>query len=650
MIGHGDRVGRYTVEYQLGRDSGQGRVYRATDDDDHVYALKIPQGDVRRFTRELDAAQAVKSRCVARVWDHDLAADPPHIAYELVPGQPLDEALHRRTLSVGDLLQIAADAAQGLADIHTVTTDSIPQLSHGDVTLDNIMVTTRNEAVLIDLGAAITGRGSTVSRNLIGKHGYWSPEQLDGDTGGPPSDVWQLAVCIARAGMGVMPFGSGLDSLRRIAEDAPSVHGLDGLLARLIAPCLQKDPRLRPAAAWVAEEARRLRASYDEGEYGNSLSPLQDIVRKVSTIHFRTSRRGLLSRKALLAPLPPDYKTQLTAAAPHVAVGDLVLSRDPALRMLRPSLVTAPPGLQALERPAPPPSPDACHSCQHQLAPLRDAWRSKDSRGRFESVYCPNAGHCPAQDRPLWHRFLHRVQPTRREHPLAALYAPGRWPHTVLTADATSISRACRGRDNLDLLLLNALVRSGNWNPTEYGIAEHMLDDTHLPAWHFCQIFHDHTGGSPAPELLARTFPNMTLPSNGLKLDTAADEVRERYVSRHSLSQYIRNGDGGLPQTTELWDVWVQAKGDFAEQARDNASELLAAYDVPVAPHCLPGLAGRRHPQVQRQPVPLRSLIDGTSPTTLVPKAQAPTVEGWWSEWRQPVLAAAELLESHVTR
>ena len=93
------------------------------------------------------------------------------------------------------------------------------------MTLDNIMVTDRNAAVIIDFGAAKMGNDSSVSRELFGKLGYFSPEAT-------ARSVWGVAIrhlaVRCRTGQGgyrTYAIGTGPESTRRVLDETPNLKG-----------------------------------------------------------------------------------------------------------------------------------------------------------------------------------------------------------------------------------------------------------------------------------------------------------------------------------------------------------------------------------------------------------------------------------------
>lgn len=395
----GTHVGPYTIERAVGRPGGQGSVYLARNADGYQFALKIPHEVSPRFIRELDAARAVVSPFVARVWDFDLQHEPPYIAYDAVPGRPLDEVVSERELAPEEVIKIFRQVARGLADIHSVTTAEMPQLSHGDLSPDNILVTPRNDAVVIDLGAAKTGNDSSLSRDLFGKFGYFAPEQLEGSASGPAADVWQFAVCFLRVVTGRMPFGSGPESMMRILEEPPNAVDTPDQLLSPILGCLRKEPSKRPAATHVAALLESLE---DSSRLLRSDQLYRRKVMRVNALDFRVRADGLIERQADLGASALGRFS--LSCGPEICVGDQVVL---ALRGLR-----APVELQHPSR-TPVACPNSCPECGRALTTLRGNWREPPYgpnhtryRGHVEQWFCPYTEACAAQSSAYLRRFV----------------------------------------------------------------------------------------------------------------------------------------------------------------------------------------------------------------------------------------------------
>ena len=96
----GTRLGNYEVLSRLG-EGGMGQVYRARDHRlQRDVALKIISQDLaehpeqlRRFTREAQAASALNHPNILTIHDFDETSSPPYLVMELVDGRTLQEIL-----------------------------------------------------------------------------------------------------------------------------------------------------------------------------------------------------------------------------------------------------------------------------------------------------------------------------------------------------------------------------------------------------------------------------------------------------------------------------------------------------------------------------------------------------------------------------
>lgn len=84
--------------------------------------------------------------------------------------------------------------------------------------------------------------------------------------------------------------------------------------------------------------------------------------------------------------------------------------------------------------------------------------------------------------------------------------------------------------DNPDVLILNALLASGEWNPESHGLSKDMLG-SHHQAWAFCQDYQDKTGGPPSVQHFARSFPTIEM-LGGVSVEWAAGKVRQQHYER----------------------------------------------------------------------------------------------------------------------
>ncbi|HET9705380.1 MAG TPA: serine/threonine-protein kinase, partial [Vicinamibacterales bacterium] len=121
----GQTVGHYRVHEELSR-GGMGIVYRATDTRlNRDVALKVLPEDLthdpdrrRRFLTEAQAASSLEHPHIAVIYEADEVGGRAYIAMELIRGEKLSDLLKRGRVPVAKVLEIAAEAASGLARAH----------------------------------------------------------------------------------------------------------------------------------------------------------------------------------------------------------------------------------------------------------------------------------------------------------------------------------------------------------------------------------------------------------------------------------------------------------------------------------------------------------------------------------------------------
>lgn len=95
----------------------------------------------------------------------------------------------------------------------------------------------------------------TLTSRVIGTPAFMSPEQVNDEEVGPPSDVSAWGSTIVYAATGAAPFDGGTVPaiLNRIVNHGPDLAALRGPLRRAVAAALRKDPRERPTAREILD-------------------------------------------------------------------------------------------------------------------------------------------------------------------------------------------------------------------------------------------------------------------------------------------------------------------------------------------------------------------------------------------------------------
>ncbi len=252
----GSTVSHYKILTQLG-GGGMGVVYKAEDTRlKRTVALKFlpPEltrdpGSKERFIQEAQAATALRHNNVCVVYDIDQTDDGQmFIVMEYFEGETLKEKAERRPLPIDLAVDIAMQAARGLAKAHEAG------VVHRDIKPANIIVTKEGDAKIVDFGLAkLSGQTMlTKAGSTLGTAAYMSPEQTRGDAVDHRTDIWSLGVVLYEMVTGQLPFKGDYQNaviysiLNAQPEPMTALRaGVPMELERVVQKCLVKDPRER---------------------------------------------------------------------------------------------------------------------------------------------------------------------------------------------------------------------------------------------------------------------------------------------------------------------------------------------------------------------------------------------------------------------
>jgi serine/threonine-protein kinase len=179
---------------------------------------------------------------------------------ELVAGESLKETLQRRSLARAQLLDVARQIAEGLAEAHQAG------VLHRDIKPGNIMLDGKGRVKILDFGLAVfagkeRGPGEAaetfVTRTATqwstgGTVPYMSPEQLLGQSTDARSDIFSYGVLLYECLTGRKPFqgANSIDILHAILhQPTPSLRNAIPDIApeweRLVERCLDKTAEKR---------------------------------------------------------------------------------------------------------------------------------------------------------------------------------------------------------------------------------------------------------------------------------------------------------------------------------------------------------------------------------------------------------------------
>ncbi len=332
----GREVDHYRILGHLG-GGGMGVVYKAEDSRlQRTVALKfLPPSLTRdpvaksRFLQEARAASALDHPNVCTVYDvGEIEDDRLYLAMPAYDGETVKQKVQRGPLPVEEAVDIAKQAAQGLAKAHR------QGIVHRDVKPANLMVTGDGIVKILDFGLAkLAGAmGLTRSGFCVGTPTYMSPEQARGEVD-HRTDLWSLGVVLYEMLTGQAPFQAESDPqivhavlheepapLRRWRPDAPA--GLE----RIIGGLLKKNLADRyPSAEHLLADLRGISSAGGPPTTGRP--PAEEIPRRRLSILLVL---GVLAALAVLwlfrrEPAPPR------AAAPVRLTREPGSERQPSL-------------------------------------------------------------------------------------------------------------------------------------------------------------------------------------------------------------------------------------------------------------------------------------------------------------------------------
>ena len=270
---------RYELRQVLGH-GGMAVVYLGHDpwlDRDVAIKLlstdKLSESVVARFQREARLAAGLDHPAIVPIYDFGRQDNYLFFVMPVLRGQTLADHLRAGSLELHDMLELAAQVAEGLAysAAHGVV--------HRDIKPSNLMVSQRTDAVaqdqlriwIMDFGLALASTGTRITRtgNLPGTLAYLSPEQVVSKEIDGRADLYALATVLYEYLAGGRPFtGPPAAVLYRIVHDSPDPltwQGVDASLADLVHRCLAKEPSERPSGEELAARLRFL-----QGDLGGS--------------------------------------------------------------------------------------------------------------------------------------------------------------------------------------------------------------------------------------------------------------------------------------------------------------------------------------------------------------------------------------------
>jgi eukaryotic-like serine/threonine-protein kinase len=270
----GARLGPYEIVSPLGA-GGMGEVYRARDARLHRdVAIKVlpdrlasDPDRLARFEREAQVLASLNHPHIAHIHGLEESGGTRALVMELVEGDTLADRLARGAIPVPEALTLARQLADALDAAHE------RGIIHRDLKPANVKVTPDGVVKVLDFGLAkaIEGAGGAggagwdamnsptmtspalMSRAgvILGTAAYMSPEQAKGAAVDKRADIWAFGCVLYEmlTGHRVFDGDSVTETLAAVMRDDVRFDRLPPAtppaLARLLARCLERDPKRR---------------------------------------------------------------------------------------------------------------------------------------------------------------------------------------------------------------------------------------------------------------------------------------------------------------------------------------------------------------------------------------------------------------------
>jgi serine/threonine protein kinase len=256
-------ISHYRILSKLG-EGGMAQVYLAQDMKlGRRVAIKFlppetskdPQAR-KRLVREAQAAATLEHQNICAVYEVGESDGHTFIVMQYVEGKTLHEFLNEQSpLDLPTVLSLAKEVADALAEAHS------HGIVHRDLKPQNIMITRRKQAKVMDFGLAKVLEGADVVESeaetkslltapgmVIGTMPYMSPEQVRGERVDERSDTFSFGVVLYEMLTGHQPFAapSGVATISAILTKEPDpIHHYNPScpekLERIVRKCLTKN-------------------------------------------------------------------------------------------------------------------------------------------------------------------------------------------------------------------------------------------------------------------------------------------------------------------------------------------------------------------------------------------------------------------------
>ncbi len=200
-----DKIGEYSILNKIS-EGGMAEVFLAkstlSGSIEKYFAIKclLPKylnykQFIELFTNEARIQVNMNHGNVASIFDFGIKSGRFYIAMEHINGVNARLFLKKQVsgLSLDEIVYVIRDAALGLDHAHTckdLRTGESLEIIHGDISPENIMISTNGEVKVIDFGVA--KKVDVIDKIQAGKKKYMSEDQASGKALNASADIYSL--------------------------------------------------------------------------------------------------------------------------------------------------------------------------------------------------------------------------------------------------------------------------------------------------------------------------------------------------------------------------------------------------------------------------------------------------------------------------
>jgi serine/threonine protein kinase len=261
-VQNGDRISEYILVERIGQ-GGFGEVWKAKHEvlPDKIVAVKIPTDEhyIKQLRSEGIFQHTLDHPNIVKTLGLSVTSTPPYFIMEYIEGESLRERIKKSgRLPVNETVSIIVQVAEALAHAHR------EGIVHSDIKPENILIDKDSRAMLTDFGlghvsqnysAALALEGSLITKegqSISGTLDYMSPEQKQGLSTGPESDIYSLGLVLFEALTGELPQ----------PQDVPSdlAAGIPPYLDYAFTKCFTRAGKRYKNASILLKDLRRQKA------------------------------------------------------------------------------------------------------------------------------------------------------------------------------------------------------------------------------------------------------------------------------------------------------------------------------------------------------------------------------------------------------